>query len=127
MGRVTAPMSFRLVLQPAMAILFAVRDGLKDVREGRPPYFFSVFTDPSHRRYLLGEGFKAVARVLGFAVLMDAVYQFKVFRWVYPGEALLVALILAFVPYLLLRGPVNRIARLWRSGNTPAGRDSRRA
>ena len=99
-GRVTGPMTFRLVLQPAMAILFAVRDGLKDAREGRPPYFFSVFTDPSHRRYLLGEGFKAVARVLGFAVLMDAVYQFKVFRWVYPGEALLVALILAFVPYL---------------------------
>jgi hypothetical protein len=58
---------------------------------------------------------------------MDAVYQFKVFRWVYPGEALLVALILAFVPYLLLRGAVNRLARLWRSGNTAAERDSRRS
>ena len=59
--------------------------------------------------------------------LQDAikVSQLKVFRWVYPREALLVALILAFVPYLLLRSAVNRLARLWRSGNTAAERDSR--
>ena len=31
----------------------------------------------------------------------------------YPNEALLVATLLAFVPYLILRGPVARIARLW--------------
>ena len=29
----------------------------------------------------------------------------------YPGEALIVALLLAFVPYLLIRGPAARIAR----------------
>jgi hypothetical protein len=37
--------------------------------------------------------------------------QFKVFRWFYPSQALLVALFLAVVPYLLLRGPANRITR----------------
>jgi hypothetical protein len=31
-------------------------------------------------------------------------------RFVYPGEALIVAFILAIVPYLLLRGLVTRIA-----------------
>jgi len=31
----------------------------------------------------------------------------------YPGEALIVAFLLAFVPYLLILGPVNRIARRW--------------
>jgi hypothetical protein len=31
----------------------------------------------------------------------------------YPGEALIVALLLAFVPYLLIRGPAERIARRW--------------
>jgi hypothetical protein len=30
---------------------------------------------------------------------------------VYPGEAVLVAIILAVVPYLFIRGPVNRIVR----------------
>jgi len=42
---------------------------------------------------------------------MDVIYQYLVFRWFYPGEAVIVAFVLAFVPYLLIRGPVNRIAR----------------
>jgi len=42
---------------------------------------------------------------------MDVIYQYLVYRWFYPGEALIVAFILAFVPYLLIRGPVDRIAR----------------
>ena len=37
-----------------------------------------------------------------------------VFRWIYPFETLLVAFLLACVPYLLIRGPVNRIARAGR-------------
>jgi hypothetical protein len=35
---------------------------------------------------------------------------------VYPEEALIVAICLALLPYLLLRGPVNRIARHWPQG-----------
>ena len=37
-ARVTGPMKFRLVLQPAMATFFAIRDGLKDAQECKPPY-----------------------------------------------------------------------------------------
>jgi hypothetical protein len=33
------------------------------------------------------------------------------FRWVHPGEVLIVAFLLACVPYLLIRGPVARLAR----------------
>jgi hypothetical protein len=33
---------------------------------------------------------------------------------VYPGETLTVAVALAIVPYLLLRGPVIRLVRLWK-------------
>ena len=51
-----------------------------------------------------------VARVFVFAVVMDAIYQYIVLRW-FTGEALNVAFILTFLPYLLLRGLVNRIAR----------------
>ena len=109
--RVTGPMKFRLLLQPAMAIIFAIRDGLKDAREGRVPYFWAVFTNAAHRKELLREGWKAVSRVFILAIIMDAIYQYIVLRWFYPGEALLVAFVLAFVPYLLLRGPVNRIMR----------------
>jgi hypothetical protein len=34
-----------------------------------------------------------------------------VLKTFYPGEAEIVAILLAFVPYLLLRGPVARVAR----------------
>jgi hypothetical protein len=44
-------------------------------------------------------------------VVLDAVYQYIALRWFYPGEAVLVAIILAIIPYLLVRGPVDRIAR----------------
>ena len=44
---------------------------------------------------------------------MDTIYQLKVLGTFYPGEAVIIALALAFVPYLLLRGPVVRIARHW--------------
>ena len=31
-GRLSGPLAFRLLLQPAMSTLFAVRDGLRDAR-----------------------------------------------------------------------------------------------
>jgi hypothetical protein len=110
-GRIGGPMSFRLLLQPAMALIFAIRDGWKDAREGRPAYFYSLFTRPENRRRQLREGFKAVSRVFALAIVVDLIYQVIVLRWFYPLEALIVALVLAFLPYILLRGPVNRIAR----------------
>lgn len=108
-GRVSGPMKFRLLLQPLMAAFFAVSSGIKDAREGRPPYFWALFTNPEHRRDLLKEGWKAVGKVFIIAIVIDVVYQLIVHKWFYPGEALLVAAILAFVPYLLIRGPVNRL------------------
>ena len=112
--RVGGPMTFRIILQPLMAALLAVRAGIKDAREGRPAYFWTILTDPSQRADLLRQGWKAVGRVFILAVIMDVIYQFIVLRWLYPGELLLVAILLAVVPYLLIRGPVNRLARRFR-------------
>ena len=113
--RVGGPMTFRIILQPTMALLLAFRAGLKDAQQGRPPYFWTILTDSSQRADLLREGWKAVARVFFLAVIMDVIYQLIVFRWVYPLESILVAILLAVVPYLLIRGPVNRIVRRLRS------------
>lgn len=60
---------------------------------------------------MLRDGWKAVGKVFVIAIMIDLVYQVIVVRWFYPGEALLVAAILALIPYLLIRGPVNRIVR----------------
>jgi hypothetical protein len=121
-GRIGGPMSFRLLLQPAMALIFAARDGLKDAREGRPAYFYSLFTEPEDRRSRLREGFKAVSRIFALAIIMDLIYQVIVLRWFYPLQALIVAFILAFLPYILLRGPANRIARFLKRPHESRGR-----
>ena len=110
--RVTGPMKFRLFLQPGMAIFFAIRDGLKDARTCEPPYFWGLFTDRRELKARLKSGWKSVGKVFILAIVLDAIFQFIELRWFYPGEAVLVAIILAIVPYLLLRGPVNRI--VWR-------------
>jgi hypothetical protein len=108
-GRVHGPMNFRMILQPLMAVIFAIRDGRKDAGEGRVPYFWSLFTEPGYRAELLRNGWKSVGKIFVVALILDAVYQFITVRWFYPGEALVTALILAVVPYVVLRGPVNRL------------------
>lgn len=108
-GRVHGPMKFRFLLQPLMAILFAFRDGRKDARAGKPAYGWALFTNPDHRRDMLRDGWKSVGKIFVIALLLEAVYQYIVLKWFYPGEALVVAVLLALVPYLLLRGPINRM------------------
>ncbi len=44
---------------------------------------------------------------------MDMIYQWLEFKTFYPAQAATIAILLAFVPYLLLRGPFERIARHW--------------
>ena len=110
-GRITGPMKFRLLLQPTMALFFAIRSGLKDAREGKPAYFWALLTNAGERRAMLHDGWKSLGKAFVAALVIDVIYQAIALRWVYPGEAVLVATILALVPYLLVRGPVNRIAR----------------
>ncbi len=109
--RLHGPMKFRLVIQPLVAAIFAVRAGLADARAGRPPFFFALFTDAPHRRAMLKDAFKNVAKVFIMAMVMDLVFQFIVNRSVHLISALILAVLLCFIPYLLLRGPVNRLAR----------------
>ena len=109
----SGPLAFRLVLQPIMASILAFRDGLKDAREGRPPYTWTLWTDPAYRASYLREGLKRVSRVIVFALVMDAIYQFMVLRRFYLGEALVTVFVVAVLPYWLIRGPIARIARRW--------------
>ena len=110
-GRVGGPITFRLILQPSIAVILAIRDGLKDAKAARPLYFWSLFTHPTERRQLLKDGWKSVGFVFVFSIVIDGVYQFIVFRWFYPGEGLTVAIVLAIVPYLQIRGLANSIKR----------------
>jgi hypothetical protein len=109
--RVSGPLKFRLVLQPIMAVIFAILSGLKDAKAGRPPYFWSLIWNPASRADMLKDGWKSVGKVFVLALALDVVYQVIVLRFVYPGEAIIVAFLLAIAPYLIVRGVVTRLAR----------------
>jgi hypothetical protein len=109
-ARPGGPMTFRFILQPIMAAIAALHDGLKDARSGRAPYFWTILHEPKERAARLSEGVIATARIILLGLIMDAIYQYKVLDTFYPGEAVLVALLLAFLPYMILRGPIARVA-----------------
>jgi hypothetical protein len=114
MDRPSGPMMFRFILQPVVAAIAALRDGVKDGRAGRSPYLWTVLTNRSDRVGRLGEGLISTGQIILLGLAMDSLYQVIVLKAFYPGEAAIVALLLAFLPYLLLRGPVARITRWWR-------------
>ncbi len=111
MDRIGGPLSFRFLLQPAMSMFFAIRDGIHDAKTGEPAYFWSFFSDPAHRTERMKAGWKSVGRVFIFGCVMDIIYQIIALHKFYPGEMLITAFILAVVPYILLRGPINRIMK----------------
>jgi hypothetical protein len=110
-ARPAGPLALRFYFQPLMATLLAVRDGLSDARQGKPAYLWSVVTDPAHRRERLRHGWGSIWKVVIIALILDLTYQILVFREHRLFQALFVATLLAVIPYVILRGPVTRIAR----------------
>jgi hypothetical protein len=108
------------LIEPAMAAFAALRDGIADAKSGRSPYFWSLIANPLESGGRAYEGLIATARVLLLGLCMDAIYQWIVLKTFYPGEAVIVAVALAIFPYLLLRGPMDRVA-LWWLGGASAG------
>jgi hypothetical protein len=106
-----APLGFRFILQPAVAAFFAIRAGMQDARSGRPLYLWALMRDPAQRKILLREGWRHIGKVFIFAIVMDGIYQFISVRWFYPGEAVMVAAVLAALPYLVFRSLVNAVLR----------------
>jgi hypothetical protein len=107
------PMTFRFVLQPAMAAIAAFRDGVQDAHLNRSPYLWTLLSSRQESSQRFREGIVATARIILLGLVMDAVYQVVVLGAFYPAETVLVAVLLAFLPYVLLRGPFCRLARWW--------------
>src|SRR5260370_18688392 len=108
-ARPDAPMRFRFILQPLMVAIVAVRDGLKDARTGRSPYFWTMLANPRARAQRLNEGLNATARIILLGLVMDAIYQAVVLQRFYPAEAVILALLFCFVPRVVARGSAPRL------------------
>ena len=112
LDRFDGPLHFRLFVQPLMAILFAIRDGRRDAREGRGAYIWKLVYKPEHRCDLVLSGVRSISKVFVLAFALDVVYQFVEWHGLKPLQALMTAVVLAVIPYLLLRGPINRLMRI---------------
>jgi hypothetical protein len=111
LARPTSSLNFRFILQPTMAALLALRAGIQDAREGKQGYLWALVSNPERRLQLLHEGWRGVRTLFVVAIVLDCTYQLIAVRFIYPLELLFTATLLAFVPYVLLRGPFNRVGR----------------
>jgi hypothetical protein len=106
-----APMRFRFILQPAVAAYFAIRPGLADAAAGRGLFFWSLFGDRARRRQLLREAWTDIGKVFIAAVVIDVIGQLLVEHRIHPLRSVLVAVVLAVLPYIVFRGLLNRLGR----------------
>jgi hypothetical protein len=121
-ARPSGRMAVRFYLQPLMATIFAVRDGLRDAQNEKPAYLWAVLNDPAYRAEGLRHAWKSIGKVFVLAMILDTVYQVVVLRGFRPVQTISVAVALAIVPYVIFRGPVNRIARSLTRRRPPGSR-----
>ena len=81
-------MSFRFVLQPVVAAIFAIIAGLEDARLGRRPYLWAILTEPANRAALVKEGWTRIGKVFLVAILLDLLYQVVVLRCIRARRSL---------------------------------------
>jgi hypothetical protein len=115
LGRMSGPMWLRILIQPSVSFIIGLRAGIGDAHTGQPPFGWAVLSGHTQRRALLKQGWKDIARVFIASIVIDLIYQISVLRWIYPLQAVFVATVLACVPYVLARGPANRLVKLWHS------------
>ncbi|MCE5241472.1 hypothetical protein LLH23_23655 [bacterium] len=108
--RLTGPAALRFVIQPILAVLFGVRDGVHDARSGEPPFIYDIVMVPADRKRQASRGWAGIGKAVIFATVLDAVIQYPILGQVYPGAAIVVGAGMMGLPYALVRGIANRIA-----------------
>lgn len=119
LARPRGALNLRFIIQPTLASIIALRAGLKDAKAGRPAYLWAVFTNSDYRKIFLHGGLKDLRIPILVGTTLDVIYQIIIHRWIYPLELIFTVMLLVLVPYLILRGPVNRIARMFSRSHRP--------
>ena len=107
--RLAGPGRFRFLLQPLIATILGIRNGLADARAGRPPYLWGMLFHRHLRSELARTGLATVANLLLMGILMDSVFQWIILGVSYPGAALVVGPVLIVGPYVVARALSNRL------------------
>jgi len=114
LGRASGPLHLRLLIQPIVAAILAIRAGRRDAREGKPPFLWTLLMVRAERRELFRSARNDIGKMFIVAIGVDAIYQLIELRAFYIVQAVIVAFVLAVIPYALLRGVVMRVVRFFR-------------
>ncbi len=106
--RLNGPFSLRLMLQPCIVLLFAIRDGRKDAASGASPYLSTLLSQSGERREALASAWSSLSKVMTVAFTLDCAFQYATSGNISFLEAILMAFLLCAVPYTLMRGPAAR-------------------
>lgn len=108
-ARFTGPMHVRFIVQPVMAIILGIRDGVHDAREGTTPFLWDLCTRPERRTRQLKKALQRLMIPLVVAVVLDGIVQYLLFQHVRVLGAVIIGVILMGLPYSLARELTNRI------------------
>ncbi len=119
-GRASDPLHLRLVMMPTVVTIIAIRAGIRDARDGQPAFLWGLITRPAQRKERLLSARSHISRIFIVACVLDTIYQVAFLRAFYPIQVFIVAIGCAILPYVLIRGPTNRIARCFSMGDRPS-------
>jgi len=106
--RLTGPMHLRFILQPVMAIILGVRDGVRDAKAGNPAFLWDL-TQSSGRKRHVKDAFERLLIPFIVAIVLDGIVQYLLFHKVRILGAVVLGVTIMGVPYSLARGLTNRI------------------
>ncbi len=110
--RFSGPGGFRFIVQPVVAIILGIRNGLTDARARPPPYLYGIVFHRDLSHPLIRSGFENLANLLLLGILLDSIFQWLIYGISHPGAALVVGPTLIIAPYAIARALTNRTARM---------------
>lgn len=99
----------RFVIQPIVAILLGARLGVADAHEGRQPFLLRLLKAGHDRAKLFKDSLSDVVLPLCIGMLIDGILQHYVIGHVRPLQAVLVGMMLVWLPYSVSRALTHRI------------------
>jgi hypothetical protein len=114
-ARTDGPLNLRFFIQPTVSLIFALRAAFKDAKEGNIPFLWRFFFSKEQRMHVAKDGWKDFGKIFIVGIVFDIIYQLimifkvKATAYFYPLESITVATCLAVLPYILFRGPTNRL------------------
>lgn len=115
-ARFTGPMNLRFIVQPLIAIILGIRDGVHDAREGIAPFLWNLCTRREGRKRQLNKVLKRLLIPLIVAVVLDAIVQYMLFQRIRVLGAVIMGVTIMGLPYAFARELTNRIV----SARSPA-------